>query len=467
MMIAERTKNRRQREIRAKASMARRRLFVEQLEERNLLSFLPPVNYPVGSYPMGITAADLTGSGTLDLVVADYALFGGTTGISILRGNGDGTFQDAQTIPSGGEGPQGPWDVKAVDFISHGIPDLVVSNYRGDNLSLLLGNGDGTFAEPRPFAFVLDPTDFQVIGSSGTPDFAVINANRGRIEVIRAGNSTFYNTGTLPTAIATGDFRGIGILDLVVSNRQSNTVSVLLGNDDGTFQQARNYGTGAHPLEVIVGDFTGNGILDLATANYDSNNVTIFLGNGDGQFHFAGTFPVGPNPSSLAAGDFARNGILDLAVSSSSSGTVTVLMGNGDGTFQPPLFFPADASANHVAVADLNGDNFPDIVVTNQLSNDVSVLLNDGNWQNLPWVALNRGTGEPEAHPYVPVLPGPHAALAQAWSAVPGQALDDIRERIVDNFPMSAYPQKQGKFSTPDLLADNVDFLGITDGIRR
>jgi hypothetical protein len=362
----------------------RRGLLIELLEERNVLSFLPPVAYSVGSSPKNIAVADLNGDSIPDLVVTDY---GGSSGaVSILLGNGDGTFQDARTQNSGGNGPV---DVKVADYSGKGVGDLIVSNYFSDNLSVLLGNGDGTFARGRPFLFTRNPWDFQILGATkGEFDLAITNSLDRRLQVIRGGDSRFYTTGDSPLTITTADLRGNGIVDLVVSNRQSNSVSVLLGNGDGTFRAARNFATDIHPDQVIVGDFDGDRIPDLATANFDAHTVTVLLGNGDGTFRFVANFSAGFYPISVAAADLRGNGTLDLVTTSATTSDVAVLLGNGDGTFQYPVFFPAALGTDHVAVADVDGDGTPDLIVTSFARNELLVMLNDGIWQKSPGIAL-------------------------------------------------------------------------------
>src|SRR5881397_2620325 len=175
--------------------------------------------------------------------------------------------------------------------------------------------------------------------------------------------------GTNPRSVAVGDFNGDGRLDLAVTNASSydvpGTVSVLLGNGDGTFQSALSFAVGSNPLSVAVGDVNGDGRLDLAVANYYSNDVSVLLGNGDGTFQPARTFRVGTYPSSVVVGDFNGDGRPDLAVANGNSNDVSVLLGNGDGTFQPALSFAAGTAPVSVAVGDINGDGRPDLAVAN------------------------------------------------------------------------------------------------------
>jgi hypothetical protein len=161
-------------------------------------------------------------------------------------------------------------------------------------------------------------------------------------------------------------------------------VSVLLGNGDGTFAAARSFAAGSRPSSVAVADVNGDGLLDLAVANniFGSGTVSVLLGNGDGTFAAARSFAAGSRPYSVAVGDVNGDGLLDLAVANYvSSGTVSVLLGNGDGTFRTThISYVAGGSPSSVAVGDFNGDGWLDAVTANYGSNDVSILLNDGVW---------------------------------------------------------------------------------------
>jgi hypothetical protein len=182
--------------------------------------------------------------------------------------------------------------------------------------------------------------------------------------------------------VAVGDFNGDGIPDLVTANNAGNTVSVLLGKGDGTFQTQTTYATGIWPASVAVGDFNGDGILDLAVANffgntaYYGNTVSVLLGKGDGTFQAQTTYATGNGPSSVAVGDFNGDGILDLAVANFFDNTVSVLLGKGDGTFQTQTPYATGSYSQGVAVGDFNGDGIPDLAVANSNYYTVSVLLN-------------------------------------------------------------------------------------------
>jgi hypothetical protein len=277
------------------------------------------------------------------------------------------------------------------DFRGNGVFDLAVAN--GNDVSVLLGNGDGSFQLPaRHYAAGTTPIEVAV-GHFYDPnilDLAVTNLNSSNVSILRGnGDGTFqparnYDAGSQPGGVAVADFRGDGVLDLVVSNFiGGHTLSVLLGNGDGTFRYPVPYNVGITPGQPVVGDFNGDGIPDLAVDNWDSGTVSVLLGNGDGTFQPAHDYDAGPDfPNTLATGDFRQNGVLDLVVTNRNSAVVSILLGNGDGTFQAPCSYDAGLFPAGLSVAgDFNGDGFPDLAFGNATDpGTVTVLLNAADW---------------------------------------------------------------------------------------
>ena len=168
---------------------------------------------------------------------------------------------------------------------------------------------------------------------------------------------------------------------LLVTDFALNQVIVFLSKGDGTFQRFRTYTVGDGPLALGIGDFNGDGKTDWITANYLSNTLTVGLGNGDGTFGrlFHIFLISGVNPSSLAVADFNRDGRLDVAVANFGSDNVTILLGREEGRFAEVLNIPISGHGpSALAVTDLDLDGTLDLVVTNFLSNDVSLLLGNG-----------------------------------------------------------------------------------------
>lgn len=216
-----------------------------------------------------------------------------------------------------------------------------------------------------------------------------------------------YPTGPRPWAVAAADLDRNGFLDLVTANKGDDLrigdVSVLLRRNDGTWQPAINYAAGLHPVDVVVEDFNRDNSLDLAVVNEGPGDnsrgtVTVLLGQGNGSFVRAADFEVGQRPSSLVASDFNRDGKLDLVVANTSpivaeANSLSVLLGNGDGTFGRRVDYRVGPSPNAVAVGDFSSDLKPDMVATLFYLDSVSVLLGDGTGAFQP--AVNYPVGGP------------------------------------------------------------------------
>jgi Flp pilus assembly secretin CpaC len=182
-----------------------------------------------------------------------------------------------------------------------------------------------------------------------------------------------------PSALVTADFNRDGIPDLAAAAAGGNEAAVMLGNGDGTFQNAVFYPTGTNPSAIAAADINQDGFIDLVTTDAGSNSISILLGNGDGTFQTATHVSVGKAPAAVAIADFNRDGIPDIAVANSGSNAISILLGRGDGTFQAPLTVPVGTSPRSLLVMDLNGDGIPDIAEANFSSNDLWIFFGNGD----------------------------------------------------------------------------------------
>jgi FG-GAP-like repeat/Abnormal spindle-like microcephaly-assoc'd, ASPM-SPD-2-Hydin len=326
-----------------------------------------------------VAAGDFTGSGKLDLVSGSTE----TSSVSVAMGNGDGTFGSPQSYAVGAVAT---FCIVAADFNGDGKLDIAAAAVGATSVvSVLLGNGDGTFQAHRDLVVTSGEilTDLAVadFNGDGKLDLAIMGESNTVLVALGNGDGTFqapnsFNVGNDAEWGTVGDFNRDGKLDLAVTNYVDSTVSILLGNGDGTFQPQMVYSAATNPGSIVTGDFLGNGKLDLATTARTSNTsvfaVSVLLGNGDGTFQPQTEYTVGADPDQLVTGDFNGDGKLDLATvnacgddpncGSTSSATVSILTGNGDGTFQGHVDFPAGFEASQVTSGDFNDDGKDDLV---------------------------------------------------------------------------------------------------------
>lgn len=231
---------------------------------------------------------------------------------------------------------------------------------------------------------------FAIGDIDGLGDMGAVLANGGAsITVYRGPNLTFqslktYPTGNFTASVVLADVNLDGRPDLVVVNTEggnagTGSISILLGNGDGTFQAAVDYATGNSPTTAAVGDLNGDGKPDIVVANSGENDVSILTGNGDGTFQAPVAVAAGSLPNGVLVADFNGDGKADIAVANGASNDLSILIGNGDGTFQPPVNYAVGNGPIYVAAGDLNGDGKLDLAVANHFGNSVSVLLGNGD----------------------------------------------------------------------------------------
>jgi glucose/arabinose dehydrogenase len=201
-----------------------------------------------------------------------------------------------------------------------------------------------------------------------------------------------YATGTNAHGVTSADVNGDGKLDLLVANSGSNTVSVLFGNGDGTFQAAVNYATGKSPKSVKAGDVNGDGLLDLVTANQDSSNLSVLLNLGNGTFAAPVSYAAPAGAHDVALADLNGDGSLDIATVGWGAKVVRVLLNQGDGTFAAGKNYAVGSGPHSVVAVDMNGDGSPDLAIADHASNNVAVLMNagDGTFKRVTYYNVGR-----------------------------------------------------------------------------
>jgi hypothetical protein len=343
-----------------------------------------------GGYALGVgtASADFNNDGIPDFVLGNFGSIG--VGISVFLGNASG-LQSGVNYGSGGNLNF----VATGDFNQDGKQDIVASDEATGNLSLFLGNGDGTFQPPTTYstgsssAQGLVARDFN---GDGKPDIAVVTAPNNVVVLINNGSGGFnppvsYSITSQGYEIAAADLNNDGALDLVIPQSESNFASILLGKGDGTFTAKPDMDLGNQfPVGVSVGDWNGDGNQDLAVTIDDSNagmGIAVALGNGDGTFQAATLYPPTSNtgadfayPGEVQAADVNQDGNLDLVYVNSEFGTVGVLYGTGSGTFGSPNEFPAGGYPYGLVTVDANLDGGVDAIVGGDSFSGITEMLN-------------------------------------------------------------------------------------------
>ncbi|CAF1515382.1 unnamed protein product, partial [Adineta ricciae] len=216
-------------------------------------------------------------------------------------------------------------------------------------------------------------------------DIAVTNREVNSVTVLFGdGHGTFkypwlYDVGRGPLSVLSYDFNSDKNMDLVITNQYSNTIGIMLGNGDGYFRPMQNYDVGQHPTYTIAADFNNDTTLDLAVVNSGDNNVNVLLGNADGTFRRSSNYTVGLSPTSIVSADFNGDAYFDLAVTNSNDDSISVLLGNGNGSFRDQLKYSVSSGPYSIVAADFDNDHRIDLAVANQGDDTVSVLLGIGD----------------------------------------------------------------------------------------
>lgn len=369
------------------------------------LTFALPTTstFAVGTGPNAIVLANVNANPALDAVVTNYI----DNTVSVLGGNGDGTFSSVGTYMNAPAGvTTRPTGVAVADLNKDNILDVVTSNLNSSDVSILMNNGSGVLAysatramlpmvggfdaAPQGIAagkFGLDTIPSVVTANNGTHDVSVLSGTGLSTLNAPVSSASDVVPTPQPISVALADMDKDGSLDIVVVNNSSSTVGILLAKAGGGFKPVANYMAGiggAHG--VAIGDFNGDGRPDVALSMDKDNpkpNMTVLLNSAvtPGTLMAATQYRVsevvGDAPLGIATGDLNGDGLDDAVVTLYGSNGVAVMVAKQGGGFNTPYFNQTGKNPKAVAIGDLNGDGRPDLVMTNYGDSNVSVLLNN------------------------------------------------------------------------------------------
>ncbi|MDB5337293.1 MAG: hypothetical protein JWN70_2912, partial [Planctomycetaceae bacterium] len=312
------------------------------------VDFGAATEYTAGKGARGVVAADVNGDGILDMVVANSI----SNDVTVRFGDGFGTFGTPATYSAGGKKAKQTTTVAVGDVNGDGSLDIVVTNRKTNNVSVLLNNGAGGFGAATLF------------------------------------DTGIKQSGKFPTAVKLGDMNGDGNLDIVTANanvRKAGSVTILLGNGAGSFGGPDVTRTnGRRPRDLVLIDVNSDGNLDVVATDLFSRNIVVMNGNGAGGLGAAVAYDVAATPNSIIEGDFNGDGILDVAVTSLITPQISLLLGTGLAV--GPAFgavreirYPVTKLDISINTADIDGDGNLDLLIANRNDNTLSYMLGAGN----------------------------------------------------------------------------------------
>jgi hypothetical protein len=333
-------------------------------------SYTPGPHIPTpGTFQTGVALGDFNEDGNQDILFSN----GTTNNVSLRLGDGNGSFSGSANFSA----PDHPWRIVTADFNNDGNLDYAVAGNNSGFSHVRLGNGNGGFDSGTNYqmtwqAAFITTADFN---GDGNPDLATSSGGfppDGIQVAVRLGNGSggfgpiiSVPTGTVLSSIVSADLNGDGWPDLAVADFDGNKVALRFNDGNGGFVTGTDVPVGNGAREIGIGDFNGDGKKDLAVTNELSNTISIRTGNGSGGFSALTELPAGNHPFALVVSDLDNDGDDDILQSDTFPQSIRVHLGDGLGGFTALPDLVGDVATNVLAVGDFNNDGIKDFASAN------------------------------------------------------------------------------------------------------
>lgn len=342
--------------------------------------FHSPASFPSGEQSVGVCGGDFTGAGLMDLAVANTGRYASASQSIVGRAlrffalDAAGSFYERQTISLNNV----PLAVAAADLNGNGLSDLVLATDAGIRVYLSTISG---FVANGPFACGAVPLSIAVtdLDGDGVPDIVTANNGGDSISILFGnGDGSFgaamnYPTGSAPVRVRVGEFNGDGLPDLAVLNNFSGTLSILLGLGNRLFDALEPLQVPALPRALAIGRFSGNGYDDIAVGNYPGGEIALLRGDGTGRFSLSRTLRVNGGVTDLCARDINNNGSPEIIATTNRS--EMLVCSEIDGSYQVTETYPVTGVPASLAPVDLGQQE--GIALASYFDGEVSVLLRE------------------------------------------------------------------------------------------
>lgn len=332
--------------------------------------------------PHDVSVGDFNNDDKPDVVVTNFN--NSTDGAYVLLGDGDGQFTQRIALSTGAS--QLIWSTATGDLNGDAKQDVVLTN--GQSVFVYTNNGSSNFSLSNTYNIAAGAADIALedVNSDGRLDIVTTSLSDNKISTLLNDGAGNFGAPTISiggtanggyTTFGMADLDGDNKTDIVMTNRDAGTITVMMGNGDGSFEEKSTYSIAGAPSAVTFADLNNDNKLDVITGNFNSGKISVLLNNGDGILSAPTDYAATSHPYSLASSDFNGDGKIDIAVSdaTANSNSITLLYGNGDGTLVNKTDYQVGTIPLALATEDFNRDGKNDLV-TGNTSASVSTLLN-------------------------------------------------------------------------------------------